>query len=148
MMYNTDTALLVAIFLKAHPLRPDQSTTEYLQYFECAISETGIASERLGLAGHDKKLIFCWNPTPRLIRLIVDRGVRRWRVIQKTTTLNDQCLVASILNRDDDTREATEFSCQVLAVLGLLNEGADQRWKPTRLMQQFIFERCMCAKDK
>jgi hypothetical protein len=154
-MQKLESTLLVSIYQKANPVLEDQNTTEYLDYFGYPISETEFALERLGLAEHDKQSGFGVKLTPRFMRMIVDRGVHRPKESVKRTTLNDRCLIASIFNvavgeEDDAFMDATEFGCKVLAVLGLLNKGADQGWKPTRLMQQLIFERCMqqCAKDK
>ena len=145
-MLNPESTLLILIFQKANPVLDGQSTTDYLDYFGYPISVTEGALERLGLAEHDKQSGFGVKPTPRFMCMIADRGVYRPKDSVKTTTLNDRCLIASIFNvavGEDDAFDAIEFGCKVLAVLGLLHQGADQGWKPTRLMQQLIFERCM-----
>jgi hypothetical protein len=147
-MANTEATLLISIYQKANPALEGQSTPDYLDYFGYPISVTAGALERLGLAEHDKQSDFGVKLTPRFIRMIADRGVHRARDSVKTTTLDDRCLIASIFNVAIDDEEyaymdAIGFGCKVLAVLGLLNKGADQGWKPTRLMQQLIFERCM-----
>jgi hypothetical protein len=146
MKYETEMYLLIEIFKKANPLLDGQSTSDYLDYFGYPISVTEGALVRLGLVEHDKQSGFGVKLTPRFMRMIADRGMHRPRDSVKTTTLNDRCLIASIFDvavGEDDDWGAIEFGCKVLAVLGLLHKGADQGWKPTRLMQQLIFERCM-----
>jgi hypothetical protein len=146
-MSATETELLTAIFEKATPRDAGDIPTDYLDFFGYAISMTVSALVRLGLAEHDKQSGFGVKLTPRFMRMIADHGVHPPRDSVKTTTLNDRCLIASIFNvaiEDDNLdMEATEFGCKVLAVLGLLNKGADQGWKPTRLMQQLVFEHCI-----
>jgi hypothetical protein len=154
---TNDTALLEAIFQKANPVLAGQSSTDYYDFYGYPISVTTGALERLGLAEHDKQSDFRVKLTTRFMRMIADRGVHRPKSSVKTTTPNDRCLIASIFNielddedsEDGMTGEAIQFGCQVLAVLGLLNSTADQGWRPTRLMQQLMFERCLlqCAKE-
>jgi hypothetical protein len=163
-MLDTDSSLMVSIFQKAYPLKPQPPAAKFLHHFGFEIDRTCRVLKLLGLV-EEASSNLGFKPTHRLIDIITDRMVQPtvdYAVAKVDDNFVDSVwqLVAGNDDEDDEDDEDEKgdeqedkdgiedgkgdedgqaFCCQVFVVLGLLKEKAG-RYVPTRLMHKLILE--------
>jgi hypothetical protein len=148
MNYDNDTVLLVSIFQKANPIDPS-SVADYLAHFEFEIDRMGSVLRFLGLAKKSNQCDLVWVPNHRLMRIIAEKTTRPFQergdiVVSKA----DREFVASMHHlatgdiKEDGRMDATDFCCNVLAILDLLEKGKgeDGGFKPTPRIKDLVLE--------
>ena len=142
---NTETILMIEIFQEADPLGSIRvSPEEYLDRCDFEIDRIGRVFKYLGLAQGGQSDL-CWQPTPMLMKIIAER-VAHPPVNAKGVEVTDdeRSSVEALIMRatgdipDEESMDATEFCCSVLAALGLLTEGAAGAYKPTDRLQEVM----------
>jgi len=149
MKYNNETALLAAIFQEANPLEPQSSVDEYLHHFAFEIDRMGRVLRFLGLATMSNECGLDWAPNHRLMRIIAEKVMRRFQAGGKIViNKEDRDFVAAIYHRatgdekEEGSMDATDFCCDVLAFLGLLErgEGEEGGFKPTPRIKDLVLQ--------
>lgn len=128
--HPNDTQLLAALFQRAYPLEPQPSAAEYLHHFEFEIDRLGRLLRFLGLAEASHQSGLGWAPRRWLMRISAERAARpldqRYPIV---VSKEDREFVASICRvatgdvAEAGEMDATNFCCDVLAALGLLERG-------------------------
>jgi hypothetical protein len=167
-MLDTESLLMVSIFQKAYPLSPKPPAAIFLHHFGFEIDRTCRVLKLLGLA-EEASSTLGFKPSHCLINIITDRMVQPTVESKNAVPKVHYDFVDSLWqvagNDDDDEDDDHEdekgdeqeedhddgiedgksgedgraFCCQVLAVLGLLEEKSE-RYVPTRLMHKLIWE--------
>src|SRR6266849_6779676 len=75
LMFDTESLLMVSLFRKACPLKPQPSPTKFLHRFAFQIDRTCRMLKLLGLA-EEASSNLGFKPTPRLIDIMTDRMVQ------------------------------------------------------------------------
>jgi hypothetical protein len=148
MKYDNVTVLLVSIFQKANPIGPC-SVADYLAHFEFEIDRMGSVLRFLGLAKKSNQCDLVWAPNHRLMRIIAEKATRPFQergeiVVSKA----DREFVASMQHlatgdvKEDGRMDTTDFCCNVLATLELLEKGKgkDGGFKPTPRIKDLVLE--------
>jgi hypothetical protein len=148
MKYHNETVFLVALMQEANPLN-QSDVADYLDYFGFEIDRMGSVLRFLGLAKKSNQCELGWAPNHRLMRMIAEKATRPFQeggeiVVSK----EDREFVASIYHlatgdeKFDNAQDATDFCCNVLAILDLLEkgEGEDGGFKPTPRIKDFVLE--------
>jgi hypothetical protein len=147
MNYDNDTVLLVSIFQKANPIGPS-SVADYLAHFEFEIDRMGSVLRFLGLAKKSNQCDLVWAPNHRLMRIIAEKATRplpeRGEIV---VTKADREFVAAMQHLatgdvKDGRMDATDFCCNVLAILDLLEKGKgeDGGFKPAPRIKDLVLE--------
>jgi hypothetical protein len=146
---DNDTMLLVSIFQKANPIGPS-SVADYLAHFEFEIDRMGSVLRFLGLAKKSNRVLN-WAPNHRLMRLIAEKATRPFQERGEiVVTKADREFVASMQHLatgdvKDGRMDTTDFCCNVLAILDLLEKGKgkDGGFKPTPRIKDLVLEHFM-----
>jgi hypothetical protein len=148
MIQYNEAVLLVAIMQKANPLEPQLDMVNYLHYFAYQIDRMGSVLSFLDLANKTRHGLG-WVPNHHLMRIIAEKATRPFQQGGKVVvSKEDREFVASIYQlatgdeKDDDAMDATDFCCNVLAILDLLEkgEGEDGGFKPTPRIKDLVLE--------
>ena len=143
---QNETVLMTSIFQVADYMGAIQFTAEeYLPKFKFEIDWTGRVLKFLGLAKEAARSDLGWKPTPRLMEVVAEKLVRPPAKSKIRVTDEDRNFLSSFFMRatgdaleSERSIDAFDFCCSVLAVLGLLKEGAHGEYKPTPRLRDLI----------
>jgi hypothetical protein len=158
-MIDNDALIMISIFEQVRGLEPKPTTAEdYLEAYGPEIDGIGRVFELLGLAKASDTCELGWKPTEALLRLIANRAVQpfndngnidRCELIESMFDFAIRDLGATNLGDKDNmfVEQVTEFGCEMLRVLGLVQSDVSG-YKPSRVLQELVFERYLEAASK